>query len=1514
MATGAEIAVVGISGRFPGAKNVAEFWTNLKTGHEAIKPATNGADVAGQANSDATAHWVEINSLLPDVDMFDASFFGFNPREAEMLDPQHRIFLESAWHAIEDAGYQAGDRRRHVGVFAGAALSGYIFSQVSEGDDLLQVLPAMIANDRDYLATRASYKMNFSGPSVTVQCACSTSLVAIHLACQSLIAGECDAALAGGVSVAVPRMDRYYYLPGALLSPDGRCRAFDAKARGTAFAEGVGVVFLMRLEDALRENHSIYAVILGSAVNNDAGLKAGYTAPSIEGQVQVVRQAQAVAGVAPSDISYIEAHGTGTVLGDAVELASLSRVFRASTSDVGICGLGSVKTNIGHLSTAAGVAGFIKTVLALKHNLIPPSLNFEQPNPDLDVADSPFFINMSLRPWKSQNGKPLRAGVSSFGVGGTNAHVVLEEPPAAASSESTRTWHALPLSAASEATLARAAAGLKNHLTEDSGSSFADIVYTQQTGRRAFPFRRVVICSDRADAIRCLESVDSERVFSRKVSPKPVCMAYLFPGQGTQHTGMGAELYTAERVFRDSVDTCCAQLQLELGVDFRGILYPAHCSTAPPTLDINATALAQPALFVTQYALAKLLESWGIRPAMMIGHSVGEYAAACLSGVLSLEDALRLVAARARLMQSMPPGCMLPMLPPEVNVAAVNAPEQCVVSGEPDAISRLETELTRKGISCRRLRTSHAFHSAMMDPILEAFAAQVARVQIHAADLPYISNVTGGFISTSQTADPHYWAQQIRQPVLFSKGIQTMLQGGATLFLEVGPGRSLSTLIRRSATDAQAVATVHTLDDARGASSECFSLTRALGKLWTSGVVPDWKAMYNDEQRQLVSLPTYPFERRRYWIESKAPDKAVGGEKKNRVVDWFYTPGWKRIGSIPAAPAKPLPLGKCVLILTDRFGIGQIVAAKLAGFGADVVLAHPANVTTRIDASSYSVDPQDDAAYAQLISELSAEGRRPDHIVHLSSLSAAVDPRCDAEVFRSSQAVGLFALLRLWSALAAVRGMDRVRFDVIANGCHDVIGDEPIVSQNATLLAFCKVLPQEQTNVACRAIDVVIPDTEDARIQLADSLAQYVAGQQEETLVAIRNGFRWVQRFDSVDFDAAKAPPVLKQNGVYLITGGLGRIGLTLARYLAVKCQARLVLTTRSPFPDKSDWPAYLERGELSAEEKRKLAELLEVEKAGGQAFVMQANVASEEDMLAVRQFVEEKFGKLDGVIFGAGRTSLDRNTFQETRPEECESHFETKAYGLMVLEKVLNDRPLDFCIVLSSLSTILGGLSHLAYSASNQFADALVRRRNRLRPDRWSTVNWDAWRFDEPPVGSSGMAAALTRLAMQPLQGVEAFDVLLSMPLETQVIISTGDLNQRLKSWTGQMSAPAEKRPQASSYVYARPDLDTPYADPEGDLEQRLADIWKGALGLGSVGRDDDFFELGGNSLVAIQILGRLRQAFNIDFPIDRALDATTVRKAAALLDSLLTEKVVNLTEEEAVELLKKAQSSNAL
>jgi acyl transferase domain-containing protein len=1522
MTTGTEIAIVGMSGRFPEAENVRQFWENLKAGRESTWSPDN--EFSGTAQElESKGHWVKVNSMIKNADTFDAAFFGFNPREAEMTDPQHRVFLECAWEAMEDAGYRAGDCLRHVGVFGGAALSGYIFSQLREGAHMLEILPAMIANDKDYLATRISYKLNLSGPSLTVQCACSTSLAAIHLACQSLVAGECDAALAGGISVAVPRIDRYYYMPGALLSPDGRCHAFDAKARGTTFAEGVGVVMLMRLEDALRDNYPIHAVILGSAINNDAGLKAGYTAPSIEGQMQVIRQAMAVAGIEPSSVSYVEGHGTGTVIGDAVELTALTRVFRASTKKAGFCGLGSVKTNIGHLSTAAGVAGLIKAALALEHAVIPPSLNFEEPNHDFDLANSPFYVNNRLVPWTAEENRPRQAGVSSFGVGGTNAHVILREPPARQSSASNRSWHLLPISARTDSALAAAGENLRAYLKQEDAAEFADVVYTMQAGRRAFEHRRAVICSDAEHAARALESLDSEFVFTRRSKSGPPVIAFAFPGQGSQYAGMGRELYRMEPAFREHAELCLKRLPGETGAKLRKLLYEEEPSEQANAA-LQSTALAQPALFITEYALGRLLEAWGIRPAALIGHSVGEYAAACLAEAMSLEDAVRLIAVRGQLMQSMERGGMLSVaLPAEelslmingkVNVAAINAPRQCVASGELEEIASLERLLAEKDVPARRLRTSHAFHSHLMEPMLESLTREAAAIRFRKPRTPFVSNLTGTFVTYEQLADPSSWAQQVRQPVLFARGIEALVERGINLILEVGPGRSLSTLARMCGVETRGVSLVETLPEAGGATQETFALTKSLAKLWLNGAAIEWGGLYRAEKRLRISLPTYPFERQRYWHELEGVQARQSDfGKMAEAEDWFYVPVWKRTSSISQA-AQSEPAGpRMTLVFCDSLGIGRQIAECLRLSGTEVITVEADAAFRKVSRDHYTLNPAERNDYALLTEQLAEEGQIPGHVIHCWSLESRRNAVDDGETdFRNCQELGLFSLHRLHRALQKMKGADKLLFDVVSTGLFDVVGNERLIPANAPLLAFCKVTPQENQSVRCRVMDLAWNEHDDLSDgALAESLSRDLAANPEELATAFRNGFRWVQSFESgVAKGLGKKASRLKHAGVYLITGGLGSIGLTLAGHLAAKWGARMVLTGRTAFPEKSEWPLYLENGPDKAI-KMKIRRLQEMETGGGEVWVRQANVASEAEMAAARDFVLEKYGRLDGVIFAAGSTSLHNPAFQDGGLEdECEAHFESKAYGLMVMERVLREMKLDFFVVLSSLSTVLGGLGHLPYSAANHATDVLTCRRNRLRADGWTTVDWDAWQFETSGAGQSETLAALNRFSMRPEEGAQAFELLLKMPPRTQVVISTGDLQSRLEDWIKLRAVRAEETKKQSGHAYGRPELSTPYEEPQGDLERQIANIWQSALAIDRVGRHDDFFELGGHSLIAIQMMSQMHRIFGIDFPIERAFEAVTVSKAARVLDELLTEKIESLTEEEATALLKQASA----
>ncbi len=880
--TGFEVAIIGMAGRFPGAPTIAQLWRNLCEGVESISLFTDeelrAAGVEPEAIADPNA--IKYSGYVADSDKFDAAFFGFTPREARMMDPQQRLFLECCWEALETAGYTGDKYKGAIGVFAGMGVNTYLWNNLNMARRLngsAEQYQQIINNDREFFSTRASYKLNLTGPSITMQCACSTSLVATHLAWQSVVSGESDMALAGGVSIRVPQQNVYVYQEGSVFAPDGHCRPFDAKAQGMVVSNGAGIVVLKRLADAIEDGDTIYAVIKGSAINNDGANKSGYTAPSREGQARVIRAAQNVAEVEPDTISFVETHGTATLVGDPIEVSALTQAFRARTDKRQFCALGSIKSNIGHADTAAGVAGLIKATLAVKHGLIPPTLHFTTPNPNIDFESSPFYVNSELIKWP-ENGHPRRAGVSAFGFGGTNAHMILEEAPPLPPPDPSKPKQLLILSARTRSALNQATSNLAAFLRANPDVNLADVAYTLQMGRKEFAHRRVVVASSVAEAAEALEQLDPQRVFTGQASEEERPLIFMFPAQGTQHINMAAELYKHEPVFRQELDRCAELLIPMLGLDMRTILFPSEDRAEQAAKDLVQTITIQPILFSIEYALAQLWLSRGLKPHGMIGHSFGEYAAACVAGVFSLPSALRLMVARGRLMQEMPTGNMMTvplpaseiveLMGPEVDIAAINGPALCVVSGPSGPIRALEKVLTERGVNCRMLPISHAGHSSMMEPIVDRLSAEFEQIEMSAPQIPYMSNLSGTWITAEEATNPRYWGVHLRKTVRFDEGLAELFKLNNAVFLEVGPGIALSTAARRHPSKTEQHIVLNSLPRGQDEQSdlECF-LTTA-GRLWIAGISFDWSAFYTGEKRRRIPLPTYPFERQRHWIDA----------------------------------------------------------------------------------------------------------------------------------------------------------------------------------------------------------------------------------------------------------------------------------------------------------------------------------------------------------------------------------------------------------------------------------------------------------------------------------------------------------------------------------------------------------------------------------------------------------------------------------------------------------------------
>ena len=1413
-ATAEGVAIIGMSCRFPGARTVAEFWQNLHDGVESLLPIPDeellaaGVDPALVQNP----HYVKRMGRLAAIDHFDAAFFGYSAREAAATDPQHRLFTECAWEALEQAGYaphtyqaQIGGR---IGVFAGSGFNSYRALHLTGNAEITRTLgdyQIAVSNEGDAMPTHVSYKLNLTGPSLAVNTACSTSLVAVHVAAQSLLRGECEMALAGGVTIHAQQAQGYLYEEGMILSPDGHCRAFDAQAQGTAAGNGAGVVLLKRLTDALADGDPIYAVIKGSAINNDGARKVGYTAPSVEGQSQVILAAQANAGVAPATISYIETHGTGTPLGDPIEIAALTQAFRQSTQERGFCAVGAVKTNIGHLDTAAGVAGLIKTALALHHKVLPPSLHFTTPNPQIDFANSPFYVNAQRAAW-STGDTPRRAGVSSFGIGGTNAHVILEEAPLPTPRPEdspppvegmvTRSWQLLLLSARSAAALETMTDNLAAHLAAHPDLDLADVAYTLSVGRTLFAHRRVVLCRDTADAVCALTQRDPARVLTQvapaKGKARPI--ALLFSGQGSQYVNMARALYTSEPLFRQTVDHCCELLQPHLGLDLRAVLYPDDKVTgwqgdkvtsdkvtkhSPVTLSplhpvtpsplhpvtLSQTALTQPALFVIEYALAKVWAAWGVEPQAMLGHSIGEYVAATLAGVFALEDALALVAARGRLMGALPGGAMVAVSLPEaalqaylnndLAVAAINGPERCVVAGSFSAMTALEEELSAQGIVHRRLHTSHAFHSPMMTPILADFTARVRQVQLNPPQHPYLSNVTGRRITAAEATDPAYWARHLRQAVRFGEGAATLLQDGEQVLLEVGPGRSLSQLVSQhpARQPAQVILTsLPTPQQAETTDDAAFLLT-TLGQLWLHNVAVDWVAFYagagGQRARRRVPLPTYPFERQRYWVDAPARgemNKVVQADgKQSNPADWFYLPTWERK---PLLSQSTPALTGATLLFADECGLGEQLAVQLRGKGTPVTVVEPGTAFARLAEDRYALPPADPPAYLSLMAELQAADRLPNRIVHLWSVTATPSDD-DLTGAVQSQTQGFNSLLALAQALGQQAPTQRCHLLVVSTNMQEVAGEPWLAPTKATLLGPVLVIPQEFANLTTQSVDLLLPTSAWQRTQLLNQLQQELAHGGEsgaaERVVAYRGQHRWVRSFAPTPLAAFNESPVqFRQNGVYLITGGLGGIGLALADYLARTVQAKLVLTGRSAFPPRAQWTDWLQSHAAADRTSRQLRQLQALEALGAEILVASADVADLTEMQGVIALAMTRFGAIHGVIHAAGAPG--DGLIQRKTGAAAAQVLAPKVQGALTLAQALRDVPLDWMMLCSSLTAITGGLGQVDYCAANAFLDAFAAARTQRDGAFTVAINWDSWR-------ETGMAVdAVQRLRPTPM------------------------------------------------------------------------------------------------------------------------------------------------------------------
>jgi len=1520
------IAIIGMACRFPGANSADEFWQNLRSGTESITRFSEEELLAAGVSESALndPNFVPVKGAVSEGDGFDAGFFGFSPREAALMDPQQRYFLECAHSSIEDAGYDSTQIDFPVGVFAGSILSIYLLQNVWPNKDLVRTagnFQTAVGNDPTFLATSASYQLDLKGPSISVGTACSTSLVAVHLACQSLLSYECDMALAGGVSVHPPLIGGYRYEDGGILSPDGHCRPFDAGAQGTVSSDGAGVVTLKRLEDAIADGDTIDAVILGSAINNDGSNKVGFTAPSVGGEAQAISEALAMAGVAPEELSLVETHGAGTLLGDPIEVAALTEAFAGCSAAEASCALGAVKSNVGHLDAAAGIAGLMKAALALREREIPPTLHFQTLNPQISFEDTPFYVNAELQPM-IRGEHPLRAGVNSFGIGGTNAHLVLEEPPRASSCSPVspaRPFELLTISARTESGLDRVAERLGQHLQREDDMDLADVGFTLRVGRRCFEHRRFVVAGTLDEAASQLRKPDSSCSAVGVAPSEKRNVAFMFPGLGDHYPEMGWELYCVEPEFRRVIDECAEHLEGKLRLDIRDVLFPEKNWSNPvfePTkqsgsaesgakLDFKAmlqrarggaddsstqmpTELGQPAIFVIEYALAKLLGSWGVQPDAMIGHSVGEFVAACLSGVLSLPDALMVVAARAKLIENnAPEGCMLAtplgetelkeLLPTGVSVGAVNGASLTIASGEPEGVSVLEKRLEDRGVSCQRVSAAHAYHSHMMEAIVPQLMETLSQVTLNPPRIPYISCISGDWITSEQAVDPDYWARHLCHTVRFQQGLLLLFRDSNRALLEVGPGQGLTShaITARLLAGEDDNPIVPSMRWSYGNQSEHSTLLNGMGQLWLSGAGPDMGKFLPRENQRRVKLPSYPFERSRHWIDPPGPGEVShqpeDEAKKEDITQWFYVPYWK--------PASPPRRGngdsepKNWLIFADTGGVAESVLSQLRDSGDFVATVSRGDEFEHLDDSRFLINPTHPDSYQEVLQTLIDADQAPDVIVHMWGLEnlESLDSY-GVNQFRAAQKIGYHSLRRLVAAASRAR-LDSVRIEIVADQVFDVTGVEPLAPEKATLCGPALVASQEHPGISCRLIDMG-PSTAGN-----EQLLRELRAPSSSLALALRGGRSWTQSFEQTQIEAEPLDTPYRKKGVYLITGGAGGVAFSLAKRLAKNHQARLALLGRSPVPPRDEWEAWVAEYGPSEAISVKIRRMQELEKLGAEVLPLTANVSDLVSMTEAFAAIEAHFGELHGVIHAAGVIGMD--AFEEITNASgsiCERQFVAKAQGLLVLEQVMEGRQLDFCCLVSSLASILGGLGFSAYSAANLYMDAFAQKKSRDSIFPWTSINWDTWQSEEEESVDQPVTfgSTVNQFVMTAEEGAEACERILAQRYLPQVIVSTGDLDSRLRQWVER----SDELPQVT--LHDRPDLEIEFEPARGELEFQLSEIWQELFGLNQVGIHDNFFQLGGHSLLATQLNARLAAKLDIEMSLATLLKAPTIAELA--------------------------------
>ena len=1410
------IAIVGMAVRLPGAPDLDSYWDLLRTGRDAIHFFTDEELTAANISPERRNQpgFVASRGYLPDADLFDANFFGISPREAALIDPQHRVMMEVAWHAMEHAGYDPNQWEGNCAVFTSAGMNTYLPFNLFTNPGLIEQVGGFqlsIYNDKDFVPTRIAYALNTKGPAIDIGTACSSSLVGTHMACQHLLSYQSDLALVGGVTIHLPQETGDVVGPGSAYSPDGFCRPFDATPSGLVDGNGAAAIVLKRLTDAIDDRDTIHAVVKGSAINNDGSDKVGYSAPSIQGQAEVILEAQALAQVFASDISYVEAHGTATPLGDPIEVAGLTQAFRETTDAKQFCGLGSVKSNIGHVDKAAGLAGLIKIVLGLKNETLPPTAHYREANPRLNIEDTPFFVVGTAEPWVRTDSKPRIAAVSSFGVGGTNAHAIIEEAPLPSRMDPHDHPALILLSAKTESALFSAAANLRGSIGEEA-VRLTDIAHTLQVGRRRQEIRTAFVTSSiddlrsqLANLAPVLNGPDSSRV------------AFLFSGQGTQYPGMGRDLYDSEPVFRSTIDRIDSILEDRIEPGLISLLYGPESSSGL----LKQTQYSQPALFAVEYSLAELLESWGIRPSVVLGHSLGEYVAACRAGTLSLEEGARLIASRGQLMQRMDEGRMLAVtLPAEdvremvteayplLDIAVLNGANQTVVAGPTDDIAAFSQVAQTRGLLVRELETSHAFHSRMMEPALPAFGKLLGTISWKKPAIPVIANLSGQLAEGEQICSVDYWSKHLVSPVLFHDSLQSLSQlEPDAVWLEIGPGRALTNMA--SAIKRPVPANFPTLPPAQSSIGAQRFLLGSIGNLWEQGVDVDWNSFTCDKQLHRVPLPGYPFQRSRFWTE---PGQELPASESAEGTTGFYQMDWS------LKPRKPVPeegAKRVALFTNDSTSSIETLSQLYRGKGHTVTTRPP-------------------------ITDL------PDLILFLLGAPPQLEDSWK----------NLHALATLARQIIEMGPDYQPRLVVAGPTVLEPNYQHPF-SAVAALAGIVRTLNHEQNSTTSFVVDF---DPGSAQLNPHDALTALV----DETLrsendgdILFRGGTRWGREFVRAG-KGAQSHGLLGKVDHLILLGGDSPIGLVIAGALIRGGATSLTLTRTLHSPDcASEHADLLESWRQNGVELRLTSENQE------DAFTLpELNSHAPDDSGLPLGSV----GVIDATDF---HREPPRNLLRDLDLCTCQEYWDEHLAHLVGLQAQINRPEVAFVMLMSSLSGHLGAASQTAHAVQSLLSEAFVQQQQHSCEVPWFISYWDQWSMTNQEM-------------LTPEKGADAALMLFSHPAPNSFLIASNDPATRLIA-VSTSDADTEISNPDGILSHARPALTTDYVPPEDPLQKSMAMTWQGFLGIDQIGIDDDFFALGGNSLLGAQLLSEINQTYSIRLEITDLFEHATIRHLAA-------------------------------